>query len=164
MKLREVGLISRSRWREGGVCGQRNFTGTGGAVSSGRGQAVSGWGTESPSAAWTSELHAAPACLVFHTSLGTSGEEGRLLDMGECSGSLRIRRGGKQVLTESDCEPLIASISPGLSPSIPSCALLPGVPLDLLWEEGGRGGVAFKAKKKMLRVPATLVYLALDNI
>lgn len=46
--------------------GTAAFAGPSGVVSAGRGQAVSGWGTGSPSAAWTSGLHAAPASFFTH--------------------------------------------------------------------------------------------------
>lgn len=49
-----------------GLRAQRLSAGPSGVVSTGRGQAVSGWGTGSPSAAWTSGLHAEPAYSFTH--------------------------------------------------------------------------------------------------
>lgn len=116
--------ISRSRWREGGVCGRRNFAGTGGAVSAGRGQAVSGWGTGNPSAAWTSGLHAAPAWSF--TLLWGPQERKEDFWIWVSAAASQGPAGQEAGVIERDCEPLIARISPGPSPAIPCCALLCG--------------------------------------
>lgn len=112
------------------------------------------WKPERSLDKWTAHS----ACLVFHTSVGTSGEGGRLLDMGECSGSSWIHRGGKQVLLKvTRASPLDHPLPSPLA--LCSCACL--------WIYSGKeeGGESWHLRqRKVLRVPVTLVYLALDSI
>lgn len=66
-ETRELGFNQKRQVERGrGLRAQRLSAEPSGVVSAGRGQAVSGWGTGSPSAAWTSGLHAAPAYSFTH--------------------------------------------------------------------------------------------------
>lgn len=85
MRLRELVSISRSKWREGGVCGTPGFCWDPSGCLCWEGPGCQWLGHREPERSLDKRT-ARSACLVFHTSLGTSGEEGRLLDMGcfEC--------------------------------------------------------------------------------
>lgn len=133
--------------REGSAGGRSGIAGLCGAVSAGRGQAVSGWDFGSPRAAWTSGLqHAAPACSSTHL-WGPQEKEEDFWIWVSAAAPQGSAGAGEAGVTESDCEPLIA---PTPSLAIPSCALLLRLPRACLWTylfwEGERGELAPKAR------------------